>query len=70
MFEQLRILHAFTTFSRLQRNGTVQLWEKEKTKLLEGSKQREENLTRELKELREAHEDMKERLQRRIKVTH
>ncbi|XP_071798046.1 uncharacterized protein [Asterias amurensis] len=53
--------------AQLKRNGTVQLWEKEKTKLLEGSKQREENLTRELKELRETHEDMKERLQRRIK---
>ncbi|XP_038050177.1 uncharacterized protein LOC119723545 isoform X1 [Patiria miniata] len=53
--------------AQLQRNGTVQLWEKEKAKLLEGSRQREENLTRELTQLRAAHEDMKDRLNRRIK---
>ncbi|XP_022093466.1 stress response protein nst1-like isoform X2 [Acanthaster planci] len=53
--------------AQLQRNGTVQLWEKEKAKLLEGSKQREENLAQELAQLRDTHEDMKDRLNRRIK---
>ncbi|XP_071489525.1 uncharacterized protein [Diadema antillarum] len=55
--------------AQLQRNGTVQLWDKEKTKLMEASKKREEKLTKELEEMTTKYEDMKEKLTEKLRET-
>ncbi|XP_030838348.1 uncharacterized protein LOC588791 isoform X1 [Strongylocentrotus purpuratus] len=53
--------------SQLKRNGTVQLWDKEKTKLMESSKQREEKLTKELADTQKRFEDMKQKLTEKLR---
>lgn len=55
--------------AQLKRNGTVQLWDKEKTKLMEGAKLREEKLTKELQETQKKYEDMKQKLTEKLKET-
>ncbi|XP_033124739.1 uncharacterized protein LOC117123032 isoform X2 [Anneissia japonica] len=52
---------------QLQRNGTVQLWEKEKKKLLDNVAQHERELEAELTGLQQLHEDTKDRLNGRIR---
>ncbi|XP_063966931.1 myosin-9-like isoform X1 [Lytechinus pictus] len=55
--------------SQLKRNSTVQLWDKEKAKLIEGYKTREEKLTKELADTRKRFEDMKEKLTEKLRET-
>ncbi|XP_071950818.1 uncharacterized protein [Antedon mediterranea] len=50
---------------QLHRNGTVQLWEKEKKILLENVAQHEKELEKELADLQKVHEQTKDRLNRR-----
>ncbi|XP_031555212.1 uncharacterized protein LOC116292103 isoform X2 [Actinia tenebrosa] len=51
---------------QLQREGTVSLWQREKAKLVKDINSNEEQLTKELKEVKEQHEEIKTRLNRRI----
>ncbi|XP_064651601.1 uncharacterized protein LOC135502581 [Lineus longissimus] len=52
--------------NQLQRDGTVQLWEKEKHRILEAADKREKELTAEVDRLKKENEDMKEKFTRRL----
>ncbi|KAK3744757.1 hypothetical protein QZH41_013306, partial [Actinostola sp. cb2023] len=51
---------------QLQREGTVSLWQREKAKLVKDINSNEEQLTKELKQVKEQNDDSKIRLNRRI----
>ena len=53
---------------RLQRSSTVQLWEKEKVKVLEKATQREDKLKQEYAELKQTYDELRDRTTKRIRV--
>ncbi|XP_071838914.1 uncharacterized protein [Apostichopus japonicus] len=66
-FLQQRLKEKQDTIAELQRGSVLQLWEKERNRILETSAKREQELEKELEELKKTHEDMKERLLTRVK---
>lgn len=53
--------------AELQRSSTVQLWEKEKVKVLEKATQREEKLKLEYAELKQTYDELRDRTTKRIR---
>ncbi len=53
---------------RLQREGTIALWKREKQKILNNLSGRETRLDNDLKDAKEELDDVRYRLQKRIKV--
>ena len=63
------VTFVYILHNRLQRSSTVQLWEKEKEKVLAKAKEREEQLKREFEELKQTYDELRERTTNRIRVS-